>query len=34
MSTDIKLFKAQITKKIQSGGSLGSLLMGSFMGLF
>ena len=34
MSTDIKLFKAQITKMIQSGGFLGSLLMGSFMGLF
>ena len=34
MSTDIKLFKAQITKMIQSGGFLGSLLMGLFMGLF
>ena len=26
MSTDLKLFKAQISKIIQSGGSLGSLL--------
>ena len=26
MSTDIKLFKAQISKTIQSGGFLGSLL--------